>query len=78
MHKTLPSNAGGTGSIPSQEAKISHASVVQPKKENGLSSTRVAGYGEKLNWECRTDLDYNTGGEFHLSFIFFFEFYSSS
>ena len=32
MVKTLPSNAGGAGSIPGQEAKIPHA--VQAKKQN--------------------------------------------
>ena len=32
MVKTSPSNAGGAGSIPGQEAKIPHA--VQAKKQN--------------------------------------------
>ena len=32
MVKTLPSNAGGVGVIPGQEAKIPHAS--QPKNQN--------------------------------------------
>ena len=32
MIKTLPSNAGGAGSIPGGEAKIPHAS--QPKNQN--------------------------------------------
>ena len=32
MVETLPSNAGGMGSIPGQGAKIPHAS--QPKKQN--------------------------------------------
>ena len=32
MAKTLPSNAGGVGSIPGQDAEIPHAS--QPKKKN--------------------------------------------
>ena len=30
--KTLPSNAGGAGSIPGQEAKIPHASQQKKKK----------------------------------------------
>ena len=32
MIKILPSNAGGEGSIPGQEAKISHASWVKNRK----------------------------------------------
>ena len=32
MIKILPSNAGGGGSIPGQEAKISHASCVKNRK----------------------------------------------
>ena len=32
MVKTLPSNAGGAGSIPGQEAKISHASQQNKNK----------------------------------------------
>ena len=39
MVKTLPSNAGGVGSIPGQGAKIPHAS--QPKNQNIIQSNIV-------------------------------------
>ena len=47
--KTLPSNAGGAGSISGQEAKIPHAS--QRKKNPKTKPMKQKQYGSKFNKE---------------------------
>ena len=47
--KTLPSNAGGAGSISGQEAKIPHAS--QRKKKPKTKPMKQKQYGSKFNKE---------------------------
>ena len=39
--KTLPSNAGGLGSIPGQKVKIPHASRPKKKKKNRKQKTEA-------------------------------------
>ena len=63
MVKTILSNAGGTGSIPGQEAKIPHAS--QPKNQN-IKQKRSEEHTSELQSHsdlvCRLLLEKKKGG----------------
>ena len=64
MVKTLPSNAGGVGSIPGQRAKIPHASGPEKRKENRKQQKQ---YCNKFNKDFKKNFCQAIGREKDLS-----------